>query len=535
MMADRRAGAAWINVRQGDRRRGGVRRDGGSAGHGSAERGRWRPSDPSDGVDDDAVAGLRAGAMLRPTSRGVARGVALALVAAGAPALASDLPHVTLPYACVLDRGRVVVAPSPERSYRILGAHAAHALTACAPGDANRCRTWQIHKFDLQCGGQRIPWVAFASAVADLRRGAFVPENGRIAWRPGQRIVTHAGAPGVGSAAARRPADIVFPAGYAPLLGTGARLTGQLPALAPTVTEARPVRVAEARPKAMTAPSVPSSPGPPAATDTVPPAPTSTEVQRAAIADGWSTVVTPSRGFEAWRALLALVLVALTWVTLHAVRRRSAATATDAPLAETGAYPGVAPTADGASRASTDAGTPDDAALCAELIARAVDLHRAAREALPGVGSDNLRDILTRDLAAVQRTLLAEALTNDIADGRFARVRPIVAAALADLERIARIITGVLASTARPDSGRLRTASHVPETPEEAFEVLGINPEASRTVVKKIVDGLRQSWHPDHARDTPDRERREERMKQINVAWDLIRRGYGEQAEAKVA
>jgi curved DNA-binding protein CbpA len=37
-----------------------------------------------------------------------------------------------------------------------------------------------------------------------------------------------------------------------------------------------------------------------------------------------------------------------------------------------------------------------------------------------------------------------------------------------------------------------------------------------------VVDGLRQSWHPDHAKDEPDRQRREERIKQINIAWDLI-------------
>ncbi len=40
--------------------------------------------------------------------------------------------------------------------------------------------------------------------------------------------------------------------------------------------------------------------------------------------------------------------------------------------------------------------------------------------------------------------------------------------------------------------------------------------------MKKIVDGLRLSWHPDLAKDEADRQLREYRLKQINAAWDLI-------------
>ena len=40
--------------------------------------------------------------------------------------------------------------------------------------------------------------------------------------------------------------------------------------------------------------------------------------------------------------------------------------------------------------------------------------------------------------------------------------------------------------------------------------------------IKKIVDGLRMSWHPDHADGEDDRRVRELRLKQINAAWELI-------------
>ena len=40
--------------------------------------------------------------------------------------------------------------------------------------------------------------------------------------------------------------------------------------------------------------------------------------------------------------------------------------------------------------------------------------------------------------------------------------------------------------------------------------------------LKKIVDGLRLTWHPDNAVDELDRLEREIRLKQINAAWELI-------------
>ncbi len=51
---------------------------------------------------------------------------------------------------------------------------------------------------------------------------------------------------------------------------------------------------------------------------------------------------------------------------------------------------------------------------------------------------------------------------------------------------------------------------------------MGVTPDANEAAIKKIVDGLRQSWHPDRASDPSDRELRELRLKQINAAWDII-------------
>jgi DnaJ-class molecular chaperone len=64
----------------------------------------------------------------------------------------------------------------------------------------------------------------------------------------------------------------------------------------------------------------------------------------------------------------------------------------------------------------------------------------------------------------------------------------------------------------------------MPRTREEALEVLGIGiaPSANAAAIKKIVDGLRMSWHPDLAKNETDRALREQRSKQINAAWDIL-------------
>jgi DnaJ-class molecular chaperone len=62
----------------------------------------------------------------------------------------------------------------------------------------------------------------------------------------------------------------------------------------------------------------------------------------------------------------------------------------------------------------------------------------------------------------------------------------------------------------------------IPSNYTQALHVLGASADASTDAIKKIVDGLRRSWHPDHARSESDRVYREKRARQINVAWDIV-------------
>jgi hypothetical protein len=445
----------------------------------------------------------------------------LAIMSAAGPAAGDEF--VALPFACSVDRGQVALTPGSVWHYRILGRRASHPFTACAPGNANRCRTWQIHKFDLACGAQRVSWLSVVAAAVEQLPGtrgngdarvAAKVDNGRLllqvgALEPQRPLVATIGAePRVAAP------PLAFPPGYAPSLGMTMRFTGMATA-SPTVVEARAPRGEPKPAKAPVAVLIPVS-------DPVVAPPSQ-------VADTWVTttnVVTEAAasplnirralwGFAALLAAWGLLSVARTWTR----SRTPEPVAVPDPMA---AFTSAA------SAMASAVHHVDDAALCAELIARAVNLHRAAREAVGSLQSENLRTLLGDDLARVQRLLLAPDLTTAVAERRWGVVKTKVAAAMADLERIARIIAGVLASAQAPQglpAGPL-PARAVPETPADAFEVLGLNPEASRTVVKKVVDGLRQSWHPDHARDEPDRRRREDRMKQINSAWDLIRDQY---------
>jgi hypothetical protein len=114
-----------------------------------------------------------------------------------------------------------------------------------------------------------------------------------------------------------------------------------------------------------------------------------------------------------------------------------------------------------------------------------------------------------RDLAAVSL------------DGKRARPR---AGAARDTGR-SSLAPSAAAARTPPGGSVAEWGDRMPRTRAEALQVLGIGvaPTASDSALKKIVDGLRQSWHPDHAADETDRAMREVRSKQINAAWDLLR------------
>jgi hypothetical protein len=98
-----------------------------------------------------------------------------------------------------------------------------------------------------------------------------------------------------------------------------------------------------------------------------------------------------------------------------------------------------------------------------------------------------------------------------------------------ELARAGRWLNASARSDAAPPSPAQQQApakwgNDIPQSRQEALDVLGMGvaPDVTDMAIKKIVDGLRLSWHPDYAKDAQDRELRELRMKQINAAWEII-------------
>ena len=62
----------------------------------------------------------------------------------------------------------------------------------------------------------------------------------------------------------------------------------------------------------------------------------------------------------------------------------------------------------------------------------------------------------------------------------------------------------------------------LPRNRTEALRVLGVGTHATSEFIKTTVRRLRRTWHPDLAQSGEDRRRRNQKLKQINVAWDII-------------
>lgn len=360
-----------------------------------------------------------------------------------------------------------------------------------------------IHRVDVQCVNGRVPWADIVAAANDRPPRRLRQENGRIflsigpAWRaPNETGRRSLAVPG-----------IALPPGYAPVVGIAARLSARR-APVPTVVEAPrvpaagqddfgrlqkasvPIPVPAVRP-----PPLPEHAGAAGVDNDSEPADWVTTTERSPVEERVSSV-RPLRVF----ALMALLAAA--WLLVEMLRTWRLARRPTEAIRTT---------------------EPANAALCSELIARAVNAHRGVREALSLVADPAVKKVLAADLAEIQSTLMSDRLTEQVAAETWEPVRRTIEGALADLARIARRADDAAVVRNPAADGSAATARDAaPASAAEAYEVLGINPNASRTIVKKIVDGLRQSWHPDHARDEADRRLREDRMKQINTAWDII-------------
>jgi hypothetical protein len=90
-----------------------------------------------------------------------------------------------MPFACDARGGQVRLTPADQRAYRIIGRREHHVFTVCSPTDPNRCRNWRIHRFDVDCGGERVSWLKVADAARRYTRAEAFVEAGTMHLRMG--------------------------------------------------------------------------------------------------------------------------------------------------------------------------------------------------------------------------------------------------------------------------------------------------------------------------------------------------------------
>jgi len=389
-----------------------------------------------------------------------------------------------------MDRGVPRLSPSEETTYRIIGPRVDLAFPSCSGSAAWTCETMMIYKFSIECGGQRVPWAKVAASAR--ASGVRLPDE--------------------------------LPPGYAPV----SKLRGRFvfPGFGHTTTLSHVVSQ-ELSADAVIEPAALRSEHEPETTQWI------TVVDPAAAAAASASGAASGKALKV-AGVVSTLLISLMAACLVWVRRRQLRSFEFLHFAGwAGSLPVqlrdfvAASFARGTSaygksherwKTSSAYGGDDgeDANPLAHVHAR---LHETEILIAGLPGDLLLRDVLASELDSLYDR--AAELGRRVRQISPEKLRASIRAIARDLDRIARIAQGV-APTSHDENADM-VERDAPSTVFEAYRILGLNPDAPDAAVKKIVDALRMSWHPDHARDEADRRYREQRIKQVNAAWDLLK------------
>lgn len=471
------------------------------------------------------------------------------------PALAD---RVVGPFRCQIEAGRLKVESGPVKMFRVIGQHDERPYSFCeAGGEDERCRTLVLHRFDVECGAAVVPWQVISAYLLARRASDVDASSGQLSFRLREPsfaslnpLCPSATAEQVELTDAARhwrldstcrefgfvPRNrIQLPAGYALLSEFGGRViaghsdVAAVTPPAPARKPSRPVPVLTAAPAPVERVAVVQVPRPEVVSSQLEqPAPRATETVRAtpvALGVGtWNTLVEVVRagtgeavGREVRRNAQQSMVATLLGLTLLTSLFSGISWLAGRQLWRQPDPRKVDPYQVMLRREVVDLAKPD-AQMCGELCRSAQGLvgqiHGGVSE-LKGVAP--LRRVLLREVRNMERFLAATIATEPTDPQEWRRMRLRLQRVVTDLMRLKDITDG-----ARKSLTTAVVTKDLPRDKYEAYEVLGANPEASEKIIKRLVDALRATWHPDHAHTEEDRQVREERIKQINVAWDLI-------------
>ncbi len=383
-----------------------------------------------------------------------------------------------LPYTCAVEHGVVRLQTAAETRYRILGKREEQIFTICPSGPAAACSNIMIHRFHVLCGSERVSWARIAHGAHNS--GIELPRE--------------------------------LPTGFAPVTPFGARFV--LPALAPVYPPATPVMMQELSPDGVVDHAV----------DAATPAFAS-----------WTTIVKSDIHSEAGGgaarvaaavAALMLALLGASYVAAGRWRviffeieefRRFLYRFARLSATRLSAIRLVASQQCARFYAAWRASGETDASF-ANALAMANTSFANTETAVAALPVDLLlRDVLSTELNGVRLRL--RALEIEQARKPAVETNAQIRRAMRELDRIVKIAQSAVHSST---AGARGEETVIPQSVMEAYQVLGLNRNAAPEIAKKLVDALRMSWHPDYAQDDADRHRRENRMKQINAAWDIV-------------
>ena len=520
---------------------------------------------------------LSASLQRRAARFGLARlALAGALSLGGNAALAQE--QLIMPYACHVAGGRVTLQPSRDEAYRIYGEREERPHTICSPINPNVCRTWLLHRFELDCGGTRVDWMAVVEAASEQTTGRAWVEDGRLRMRMNQywgRDTASDDPCPRWRQRGRRDDDcndrdfrrsravVEMPAGFAPAFGLPVRFArldphtlppdaysspgSPYPGKAPPEKSARlepPREVPAKNPPAKSSQVAGTTPGTPSTMSTGPLPGTPPALPKSA---GRPGVVPPAdtpaeaktkRAEPVREAAAEPVTPSGTVTIIPKIINRPAGSA--------------APEQSSAGQVAPPKPAPPAAAKPPEPVQPKVGEAKPVPEPVPITRRPD-----TADAPAGHSTLSAYAPSSTVQ--AIVGFAGLIAAALALFawtrrrEQLSLAAAGVREfGTVTLDARKTGTAlagpraagvgtthrppplpqpeaavafpsdGDIPRTREEACRVLGASPDAGEPAIRKIVEGLRQSWHPDLAASEADRQLREQRTTQINVAWEIL-------------
>lgn len=489
-------------------------------------------------------------------------GMILTLLLAGAicaQAVRAD-ELLVMPYSCKVVGGRPTLRPSEDHGHPVIGKREQQEFRACSPADPRLCRNWTVHRFALDCGGVRVPWIDVAAAAgtggeeqAFVADGHFEIEMPARWSLPPDAPCARGGdieGPGFRRFCAERLAraprvTVTMPRGFAPMLGVdGIFVKDQAPRGA--VADSSPARRDEPIPEPVANPHRSKPARSEAVARALPKEPPAAQASREIVEAPPPKAPPPAAPLPAKPDPVADGSAAqgaapvIPQIINGANAPRPTPRSESGP-AETGALPDRLPspsvndTTVQSEVAGSDASIPDKIASAE---------HDDTQSLLPGmlsgtplamntvvvtVGTLAVLTLLTIGFMLRRgRTSAAPMLSRDIS--AVSLERGASSEGQGDTKSALAIVPepiigrGLDASPSLSSGPPALIGDAMPRTRAEALEVLGmgIAPDVNEAAIKKIIDGLRLSWHPDHARDPEDRAMRETRLKQINAAWEII-------------